>query len=203
MERKNPLGLIRAFKEAFPEDDGVCLVLKTSFGDRHPEQFEILRRAAAASNIVLINEVYTPDRLLSLMDACNAYVSLHRSEGLGLTMAEAMLMGKPVIATKFSGNVDFMDDSNSLLVPYELVKLGEPIPPYDAALEWAEPSTEYAARLMRRVYDDQDWARELGTRAKASAEANLSLEIAGQRIARRLEEIKVMRLAQPPSDLPA
>jgi len=203
MERKNPLGLIRAFKEAFPEDDGVCLVLKTSFGDRHPEQFEILRRAAAASNIVLINEVYTPDRLLSLMDACNAYVSLHRSEGLGLTMAEAMLMGKPVIATKFSGNVDFMDDSNSLLVPYELVKLGEPIPPYDAALEWAEPSTKYAARLMRRVYDDQDWARELGTRAKASAEANLSLEIAGQRIARRLEEIKVMRLAQPPSDLPA
>lgn len=196
MERKNPLGLIRAFKEAFREDDSVRLVLKTSFGDRHPEQFEALQEAAAgSSNIVLINEVYTPDRLLSLMDACDAYVSLHRSEGLGLTMAEAMLMGKPVIATNFSGNVDFMDDDNSLLVSYELVKLGQPIPPYDADLEWAEPSIEHAARLMRRVYDNQDWARELGARAKASAENNLSLEIAGKKIAKRLEEIKALRRA--------
>ena len=193
MERKNPLGLIRAFKQAFREDDAVRLVLKTSFGDRHPEQFEALQEAAAGSNIVLINEVYTPDRLLSLMDACDAYVSLHRSEGLGLTMAEAMLMGKPVIATNFSGNVDFMDDDNSLLVKYELVKLGQPIPPYDAELEWAEPSVEHAAQLMRRVYENQDWARQLGARAKESAEKNLSLQIAGKKIANRLEEIKALR----------
>jgi glycosyltransferase involved in cell wall biosynthesis len=193
MERKNPLGLIRAFKQAFREDDAVRLVLKTSFGDRHPEQFEALQEAAAGSNIVLINEVYTPDRLLSLMDACDAYVSLHRSEGLGLTMAEAMLMGKPVIATNFSGNVDFMDDDNSLLVSYELVKLGQPIPPYDAELEWAEPSVEHAAQLMRRVYENQDWARQLGARAKESAEKNLSLQIAGKKIANRLEEIKALR----------
>lgn len=193
MERKNPLGLIRAFQEAFRADEEVRLVLKTSFGDRHPEQFDLLRKAAAGSNIVLINEVYTPDLLLSLMDACDAYVSLHRSEGLGLTMAEAMLMGKPVIATNFSGNVDFMDDDNSLLVSYELVKLGQPIPPYDADLEWAEPSIEHAAQLMRRVYDDQEWARALGARAKTSAETNLSLPRAGRKIAHRLEEIKTMR----------
>jgi glycosyltransferase involved in cell wall biosynthesis len=137
--------------------------------------------------------VFSPDEVLSLMNACDAYVSLHRSEGLGLTMAEAMLMGKPVIATNFSGNVDFMDADNSLLVPYELVKLGKPIPPYDANLEWAEPSVEHAARLMRRLYDDQVWARGLGARAKASAEANLSLEAAGRRIKARLEEIEVLR----------
>lgn len=195
MERKNPLGLIRAFKAAFGEDEGVRLVLKTSFGDRHPEQFEILRKAGAGSNIVLINEVYTPDNLLSLMDACDAYVSLHRSEGLGLTMAEAMLMGKPVIATNFSGNVDFMDEGNSLLVSYDLVKLGQPIPPYDADLEWAEPSVEHAAQLMRRVYDNQEWARELGVRAKASAETNLSLQSAGRKVRHRLDEIKAMRPA--------
>jgi hypothetical protein len=98
-----------------------------------------------------------------------------------------------VIATNFSGNVDFMDADNSLLVPYELVKLGKPIPPYDANLEWAEPSVEHAARLMRRLYDDQVWARGLGARAKASAEANLSLEAAGRRIKARLEEIEVLR----------
>lgn len=193
MERKNPLGLIRAFKSAFGEDEGARLVLKTSFGDRHPEQFDVLKKAAVGANIVLINEVYTPDNLLSLMDACDAYVSLHRSEGLGLTMAEAMLMGKPVIATNFSGNVDFMDESNSLPVSYKLVKLGQAIPPYDADLEWAEPSVEHAAQLMRRVYDDQGWARELGARAKESAETNLSLQSAGRKIRHRLEEIKAMR----------
>ena len=193
MERKNPLGLIRAFRAAFGEDDKVSLVLKTSFGDRHPIEFQKLRDAAAGANIAVIDQVFTPDEVLSLMNACDAYVSLHRSEGLGLTMAEAMLMGKPVIATNFSGNVDFMDDGNSLLVPYELVKLGKPIPPYDADLEWAEPSIEHAARLMRRVYDDQAWAREIGARAKASAEANLSLEAAGRRIKARLEEIEALR----------
>ncbi|MGJ7553807.1 glycosyltransferase family 4 protein [Variovorax sp. RB3P1] len=193
MERKNPLGLIRAFRAAFGEDDKVSLVLKTSFGDRHPIEFQKLRDAAAGANITVIDQVFSPDEVLSLMNACDAYVSLHRSEGLGLTMAEAMLMGKPVIATNFSGNVDFMDDGNSLLVPYELVKLGKPIPPYDADLEWAEPSIEHAARLMRRVYDNQAWAREIGARAKASAEANLSLEAAGHRIKTRLEEIEALR----------
>ncbi|WP_093178335.1 glycosyltransferase family 4 protein [Variovorax sp. YR266] len=193
MERKNPLGLIRAFRAAFREDEKVSLVLKTSFGDRHPAELQKLRDAAAGANITVIDQVFSPDEVLSLMNACDAYVSLHRSEGLGLTMAEAMLMGKPVIATNFSGNVDFMDDGNSLLVPYELVKLGKPIPPYDADLEWAEPSVEHAARLMRRLYDDQVWARGLGARAKASAEANLSLEAAGRRIKARLEEIDVLR----------
>ncbi|WP_256230218.1 glycosyltransferase family 4 protein [Variovorax sp. YR750] len=193
MERKNPLGLIRAFRAAFRKDDKVSLVLKTSFGDRHPAELQKLRDAAAGSNITVIDQVFSPDEVLSLMNACDAYVSLHRSEGLGLTMAEAMLMGKPVIATNFSGNVDFMDDGNSLLVPYELVKLGKPIPPYDADLEWAEPSVEHAAQLMRRVYDDQAWAREIGARAKASAEANLSLEAAGRRIRARLEEIEALR----------
>ncbi|VTU13761.1 sugar transferase, PEP-CTERM/EpsH1 system associated [Variovorax sp. SRS16] len=195
MERKNPLGLIRAFKAAFTEEEPVRLVLKTSFSDRYPAEFNALRSAAAAAGaaITLIDEVYTPDEVLSLMDACDAYVSLHRSEGLGLTLAEAMLMGKPVIATAFSGNMDFMDDGNSLLVPYELVKLDEPIPPYDAGLQWAEPSLDHAAQLMHRLYENQAWARELGARGKASAEANLSLPAAGRRIAARLEEIRALR----------
>lgn len=196
MERKNPLGLIRAFKMAFRPDESVRLVLKSSYGDRHPTQLQALRDAAAGANIVVIDEVYSPGDVLSLMDACDVYVSLHRSEGLGLTMAEAMLMGKPVIATNFSGNVDFMDDSNSLLVPYELVKLGWPIPPYDAHLEWAEPSVEQAARHMRQVFENQSWARELGERGKRSAETNLSLHAAGERIAQRLEEIRVLRSAR-------
>jgi len=190
MERKNPLGLINAFKAAFSPQDDVTLVLKTSFGDRHPAQLKELRAAAEGHSIVVIDQVYSPDEVLSLMDACDAYVSLHRSEGLGLTMAEAMLMGKPVIATNYSGNVDFMSEEDSLLVPYKLVKLGRPIPPYDEKLEWAEPSTEHAAQLMRRLYEDRAWAKEVGARGKARAAIDLSLKMAGQKAAARLAEIR-------------
>jgi glycosyltransferase involved in cell wall biosynthesis len=193
MERKNPLGLIRAFRQAFRPDEPVRLVLKTSFGDRHPEQFGILQEAANQDNIVLINEVYPSSRVLSLMDACDAYVSLHRSEGLGLTMAEAMLMGKPVIATNYSGNTDFMDASNSLLVDYELVSVGKGIPPYSEDSEWAEPSVDHAAQLMRKVYLDQEWSRALGATAKLASLNRLAPEVAGRRIARRLAEIQLLR----------
>lgn len=193
MERKNPLGLIAAFKVAFRPEEPVALVVKTMFGHYQPTQLQQLKDAAASSNITIIDEIYSSDEVLSLMDACDAYVSLHRSEGLGLTMAEAMLMGKPVIATNYSGNVDFMDDSNSLLVPYELVELGQPLPPYAADFVWAEPSVEHAAKLMRQVFDDPEAARRLGAAAKASAESRLSVATAGQKVAQRLAEIKAMR----------
>lgn len=194
MERKNPLGLIRAFKMAFQGGEPVTLVLKTSFGDRYPVQFQELREAAGGSSAIrIIDEILSSDEVLSLMNACDSYVSLHRSEGLGLTMAEAMLMGKPVIATAFSGNMDFMNDENSLLVPYQRVRVGRPIPPYDADMEWAEPSVEHAAVLMRRLYDNPQLAREVGARGRLSAEVNLSLDAAGRRMAERLDEITALR----------
>lgn len=195
MERKNPLGLIRAFKQAFRPEEAVALVVKTMFGHHHPAQLAALHQAAAGCNVQIIDQVYDFDEVLSLTDVCDAYVSLHRSEGLGLTMAEAMLMGKPVIATNYSGNVDFMNNDNSLLVPYELVRLGRPLPPYEADLMWAEPSIEHAAALMRRLFDEPAWARELGAKAKASAEATLSVRAAGVKVAQRLAEIKSQRSA--------
>ncbi|MGO4608698.1 FkbM family methyltransferase [Variovorax sp. 2RAF20] len=193
MERKNPLGLIRAFKLAFRVDEPVSLVVKTMFGHHHPAQMDLLREAAVGANVQIIDEVYDADEILSLTDVCDAYVSLHRSEGLGLTMAEAMLMGKPVIATNYSGNTDFMNESNSLLVPFELVKVGRQLPPYDADLVWAEPSAEHAAALMRRLVDEPEWAREVGARAKASAEETLCVEAAAPKVAQRLAEIRALR----------
>lgn len=193
MERKNPLGLIRAFKQAFSPSDNVALVLKTSFGDRHRSQIEALRKAAHGANIMIIDKVFTQDETLSLMDACDAYVSLHRSEGLGLTMGEAMLLGKPVVATRYSGNLDFMDDSNSLLVDHTLTDVGPGNPPYDASAQWATPSVDHAAKLMRELYDNQVWAAELGAKARADAVGRLSVETAGQRMRKRLEEISTIR----------
>ncbi len=190
MERKNPLGLVRAFRRAFAPSELATLVIKTSYGDKHPDQLAELQAAIEGHNILLIDEIYAADRIMSLMSACNAYVSLHRSEGLGLTMAEAMLMAKPVIATRFSGNVDFMNEDNSLLVDCELVTLQADVPPYSAGMEWAEPSEAHAAQLMRRVFDDRLFAAEIGSKARESALHTLSVEVAGKRAATRLAEIQ-------------
>jgi glycosyltransferase involved in cell wall biosynthesis len=190
MERKNPYGLIKAFRTAFPGGENVSLVLKTSFGDRHPALMYQLRTAAEAAGVTVIDAVFTQDETVSLIDMCDCYVSLHRSEGLGLTMAEAMLLGKPVIATSYSGNVDFMTSANSLLVDYELVRLEQDVPPYEAGCVWAEPSVEHAASLMRRVYENPAWAAEFGAKAALDVQAYVSLDTAGQRVARRLEEIR-------------
>jgi FkbM family methyltransferase len=198
MERKNPLGLIRAFKQAFPASEPVRLVLKTTFGDRHPKLVEELHSAANTANITVIDKIFNQDETLSLIDACDAYISLHRSEGLGLTMAEAMLLGKPVIATRYSGNVDFMDDTNSLLVDYELVELGESIPPYDTIAHGAEPSIDHAARLMRLVFENRCWAAELGAKGKLDVQSKLSLEAAGRRMAERLTQITAERRIRTP-----
>lgn len=198
MERKNPLGLIRAFSRAFRRDEPVVLVLKTTFGERHPELMGELRRAAAQAEaeVMVIDEIYTQGETLALMQACDAYVSLHRSEGLGLTMAEAMLLGKPVIATGFSGNTDFMNKENSLLVDYSVVPIGRSVPPYEAAMRWAAPSEEHAAAMMRLLYDDRAFGAALGARAQEDLRRNLGMAAAGRRMAERLATLREDRLAR-------
>jgi GT2 family glycosyltransferase/glycosyltransferase involved in cell wall biosynthesis len=193
MERKNPLGAINAFRAAFSPNDPVELVLKTTSFGQFDGQLAELKRAAGDANVTLIDRVMTPDENLSLMNSCDAYVSLHRSEGLGLTMAEAMLLGKPVVATNYSGNLSFMTAENSLLVDYDLVRVGPGSPPYDKNGRWAQPSIEHAAKLMRTLYNDKDYALGLGAKAKADATARLSISAAGRRFADRLAEIKAER----------
>jgi len=195
MERKNPIGLIKAYRQAFGKDDRVLLVIKTSFGDAHPALLAELHGAAAAERVMIIDAVHSPEQTLSLVAAADSYVSLHRSEGWGLTMAEAMLLGKPTIATGYSGNVDFMTATNSLLVDYDLVPLERDYPPYTAGSHWAEPSIGHAAQLMRRVFENQQWAQQLGETAKADLSERLSMMAAGRRMATRLDEIRTARSA--------
>jgi glycosyltransferase involved in cell wall biosynthesis len=106
-------------------------------------------------------------------------------------MAEAMFLGKPVIATGYSGNLEFMDRGNSLLIGHKLVPVGRQIGPYSKDWLWAEPSIVEAAEAMRWIHENADEARALGVRARISAEETLSLQAAGKRFARRLEEIKM------------
>ncbi len=185
MERKNPLGLIAAFRRAFRPTDTVQLVIKVSRGGKDPASLAKLR-AAAGDGVLVLDSVLTREDALALLDCADCYASLHRSEGLGLGMAESMLLGKPVIATGYSGNLDFMTPDAAHLVEYRRVPIVEDFDPYPRGCHWAEPSGEHAASLMRQVFDRPDAARELGSRARACAGRVLSIEAADRRMADRL-----------------
>jgi glycosyltransferase involved in cell wall biosynthesis len=158
--RKNPDGLIEAFKRAFEPDDGAYLVLKSINGDEFPEDLRRLQEAAAGRPDVSLVDGFVPaDRVTAFTSLADASVSLHRSEGFGLTLAEAMILGKPVIATGYSGNLTFMDDENSYLVRHRLTELEEDVGPYPAGSIWAEPDIDHAAELMRRVAGSPDETR--------------------------------------------
>jgi glycosyltransferase involved in cell wall biosynthesis len=194
LDRKNPLGLIRAFRRAFGPDEPVALVIKVSHGELYPEDRQKLLRAAQDAGVTVIDAVLPRDTSFALLNVCDCYVSLHRSEGFGLSLAEAMLLGKPVIATGYSGNLDFMGPDNSLLVDYRLVPIGRDVRTYAIpGGTWAEPSTEHAARHMRWVYENRPAARALAERGRASATEVLSVAAASQRLHERLAAIRANR----------
>jgi glycosyltransferase involved in cell wall biosynthesis len=183
VERKNPDGLIAAFKRAFPRETDVRLVLKVGRASR--PLLGWLRSEAADERIVVIDRILDREELVGLVAASDCYVSLHRSEGFGLTMAEAMAVGKPVIGTAYSANLDFMTADNSLLVRQREVRLERDYPPYPKGSTWADPDIGHAAELMRWVYSDPAGARCLGERARADILAYLSPAAVGARMAQR------------------
>jgi glycosyltransferase involved in cell wall biosynthesis len=192
-ERKNPLAVIRAFRRAFRRDEKATLILKT--GATSPDAMAATRLQAAAetNGIKLVRQSLSRKKAYGYLQMCDCYVSLHRSEGFGLGMAEAMLLAKPVIATAYSGNVDFMDTGNSLLVDFERVPVGDAGPVYQYDSMWAAPSEEHAAHLMRRVFDDRAEASALGQRAQREMREKLSLRATGERMAARLRAANVRR----------
>ena len=165
-ERKNPLAVIDAFGRAFARRDDIHLVIKTVGGEQHPKELKRLRSAAGA-NVHVRDGYVTREEHQALIAACDAFVSLHRAEGYGLHIAEAMAHGKPVIATGYSGNLEFMDDTNSRLVPFTLVQVPAGCDPYPTDARWAEPDVDAAAAAMREIVDDAALARTLGDRAAA------------------------------------
>jgi glycosyltransferase involved in cell wall biosynthesis/SAM-dependent methyltransferase len=201
--RKNPLGVVEAFRAAFEPGEGPSLVIKSICGDEFPAQREELAAAVAdRPEIHLVEEMIPVGRKNAMMASCDCYVSLHRSEGLGLTMAEAMYFGRPVIATGYSGNLDFMTEENSYLVPYELTEIGPDANPYPPDKEWAEPDVERAAALMREVYENPEEAEARGRQAAADIRRNHSPQAAAEAIGERIEKGRRARLAarfQPPS----
>jgi glycosyltransferase involved in cell wall biosynthesis len=192
MERKNPLGTVRAFKKAFAsEDSTVALVLKiTGMEPRGPEFQEILEGISSYKNIYLLNRVMTRDEIGSLLASVDCVVSLHRSEGFGLIPAEAMSLGKPVILTNWSGNTDYMTSDNCVGISYELVRLDKDYGPYKAGQHWADPDLEQAASWMKKLVLEPEVARRIGKSAQETISLNYSPEAVGKKIEDRLNQIR-------------
>jgi len=188
VERKNPLGLVDAYCRAFGPDDGARLILKGINGEVFPDKLEQLLDAVADRPDIDVWDRYLSSRdRLALVALVDCYASLHRSEGLGLTMAEAMALGTPVVATAYSGNLDFMDEDSALLVPYQEVLIGEGHL-YPAEGHWAEPDLDVAAAHLRRLFDDPDLRRHLGDTAPVAL-ARFGVTEVARVVERRLDAI--------------
>lgn len=190
-QRKNPLGLVEAFKRAFPEPpESAVLVLKSINGDRRPEDRLALERAIAGRNdIVLLDRRLDRDEHETLIASCDCYVSLHRSEGFGLTIGEAMLLGKPVIATGYGGSNDLVTAATAYPVRFELVPVGAGAAPYEPDDRWAEPDLGHAAELMRHVFTDRPEAAQIAARGREHVVAAHSPQAVGHVIAERLGQV--------------
>lgn len=190
VERKNPLAVIEAFRRAFSPSERVTLVLKIGRSETAPEEMGRLRSAARGLNVRFITAPMSRERSYGLISACDCYVSLHRAEGFGLTMAEAMWFGKPVIATGYSANLDYMNSANSLLVSCEMIEVPKGLPFYHPPAEWADASVDDASCKMRWVVDNRNSAAELGRQASIDIRRHSSPEAVGRRMSDRLVEIE-------------
>jgi len=189
-ERKNPLAIIKAFKKAFNKNKNVELVIKCSNGEIDNENLEKLNQQAKNWPIKIINKYLTREEINGLLGLCNAYISLHRSEGFGLTIAEAMALGKPVIATNYSGNVDFMNKQICFPINYTLKTIEKDYGPYKKGNIWAKPDIEEAVKQMRFIFKNKKKALKKGQQAKEYILKNFSPKEIAKKIEKRLNEIK-------------
>lgn len=197
LSRKNPAAVVRAFQRAFPGGvESVALVLrivnfrKTLSKVNSELDEELERLIAADERIVIADQKLTRSEFLGLMSNCDCYVSLHRSEGFGYGMAEAMLFDKPVIATNYSGNVDFARPDTALMVDYELVpvKPGEFL--FGDGQLWAEADVDHAASLMRSVLHEDAAQQRMRQKARQWVAATYGTEVCGRRYRSRLEQLE-------------
>jgi glycosyltransferase involved in cell wall biosynthesis len=185
--RKNPLGAIEAFRRASVD---AHLVLKCVGSDAHPESHaEVVAAARDAGHVHVVDRVLSPDEVTSLIESCDAYLSLHRAEGFGLPLATAMYAGKPVVATAYGGPTDFVTPRSGYPVGYRRTPIGAGNEPYPADGEWAEPDLDEAAEHIRRIVEDPAEARARAAAGREDVASRFSLEQAGAEMGARLARV--------------
>ena len=189
LERKNPLGAIEAFRRAFSGRRDVCLVLKSINGDHAPESAARLRGAIEGLPVHVIDEHLAARDVTCLLASCDAFISLHRSEGLGLFIAKSMLLGKPVVATAYSGSMEFTDPGNSYLVRYRLTEIERDLGAYRRGDVWAEPDVDHAVELLRQIAADRGAAALVGRRAAEDIRARFDPVVVGRALRDRIERL--------------
>jgi glycosyltransferase involved in cell wall biosynthesis len=190
--RKNPEAVLAAFTKAFSQDDDrVRLVIKVNHADKNPKDYELLLNMAQIDpRILLITNTLSRDEMYGLLNSGDCYVSLHRAEGFGLGLAESMFLGKPVIGTAYSGNMDFMSSENSCLVDFKIIPVSKDAYPYWKGQWWADPNIETAALHMKRLVNDTDFRTRIGELGKATIRTSHSSHAVGKLISKRLDEIR-------------
>lgn len=197
-QRKNPDGVIEAFRRAFGAARDVALVVKVNDSRGELQQGKrpnSLRHAAA--NVQVLDQRMDRQRTYDLLALCDCVVSLHRSEGFGLVLAEAMFAGKPVIGTGWSGNMEFMKPDNSCPVDFRLVALDRDIGPYERGQLWAEPDLDHASELMKKMASDASWRRKIAQAGQATIVNEFSPERIGELYRQRLEAISSRQAPAP------
>ena len=204
-ERKNPAAVIAAFQHAFPISDSngptVKLLIKASSADQFPEQAAALKAQSASDPRIQWVEALLPQQQLdALYEQADCLVSLHRAEGFGLTLAEAMALGIPVIATGYYGNLDFMPPGSAELIPWEPKPIERTQGDYMAGALWAEPNLSAAAAAMHRLAQNPAEAVQLGLRGQAIAKERLSSERLSAIVRQRLGRWWLPQDQAPASD---
>ena len=191
VERKNPAAVIRAFENAFGPDSGCELVVKVNHADAGGECVQMLRQACSTGSVRILDSTLRREEMDALTNCADCIVSLHRSEGFGLLIAEAMHLGKPVIVTNYSGNTDFTRPDNSLLVNYRMVAVGQNCAPYSSSSHWAEPDIDHAAEHMRVIFSQHDLRNRLAAAGQSFVRQALSPNAVGAIMRKRIGEREV------------
>ncbi|MFT4583111.1 MAG: glycosyltransferase involved in cell wall biosynthesis [Gammaproteobacteria bacterium] len=190
LQRKNPDALLAAFLTEFQHEPSVRLVIKvTNLNVEKAFKTRLCALAAKHRNVEIISKNITIEELDDLYNAANCYVSPHRSEGFGLTIAESMACGKPVIATNYGGSTNFVNPSVAYPLDFSLVEIQENHGPYTKGFVWAEPSVQHLCKLLRTIVEHPDEAKKIGEAAKRYIAEQLSPLAVGTMVRKRVSEI--------------
>lgn len=188
-ERKNPKGALDAFKKAFEKgNQNVGIIIKINNATKEDIKF-IKSEMTDYLNYYIITETLNKDQVNSLIKCSDVLISLHRAEGFGLVLAEAMLLGVPTIATNWSSNIEFMNNEVSCLVDYTLIELDKDLGPFKKGNRWAEPDINGASIFMKKLYIDKEYYISISENAKKHIKDKLSMEQISKIIKSRITDI--------------
>lgn len=201
LERKNPIGLLKAYLSEFKANENVCLLIKSYRLDSSVAEQDIIKQDIANTKQAMRLKEYPQMRFFGTLLSStqmkglhargNCFVLPHRAEGFGIPLAESMLLGKPTISSGYSGNLDFMDNSNSFLIPCQETPVYNMIfPHYDSSMTWGDPDISKLKKLMRYCFEHRAEAAKRAAQGKKDIEERYNLKAISSIIVDRLKEIE-------------